>query len=238
MSVIIVTGASRGIGRETVITLKNKAYNVVGTYLNSTESAKMIESEYKIPFIRCDVSSQSDVENLFDFAKRKYGKISAVISNAGIALNQKPFIDATSQEMDKLISVNLKGAMLVNKCAVLSMLSSGGKIINVSSVFALKGGACEVLYSAVKAGVIGLTKSLADELSYSDISVCAVAPGLIDTDMNAHLSKEDKEGFLQDCNLKKIATPLMVAEEICKILNSDDINGKVYPLFTGDFLKE
>ncbi len=238
MSVIIVTGASSGIGRETAITLKNKGYNVVGTYLNSEGSAKMIESEYNIPFIRCDVSREVDVENLFKTVKEKYGKISAAISNAGVALKQKPFIDVSDSEMDKLISINLKGSMLVNKFAVLSMLDGGGKIINVSSVFGLKGGACEVLYSAVKAGVIGLTRSLADELSFSDISVCAVAPGLVDTEMNAHLSQEDKEGFLNDCNLKEIATPLMVAEEIYKILVSNDINGKIYPLFTGDYLKE
>ncbi len=238
MSVIIVTGASSGIGRETAITLKNKGCSVVGTYLNSEGSAKMIESEYNIPFIRCDVSSEDDVDNLFKTVKDKYGKISAVISNAGVALEQKPFIDVKESEMDKLISINLKGSMLVNKFAVLSMLDGGGKIINVSSVFGLKGGACEVLYSAVKAGVIGLTRSLADELSFSDISVCAVAPGLIDTDMNAHLSQEDKEGFLNDCNLEEIATPLMVANEIFKILLSNDINGKIYPLFTGDYLKE
>ncbi len=238
MSVIIVTGASRGIGKATAITLKNKGYSVVGTYLNSESCAKMIENEYKIPFIRCDVSKSNDVENLFSIIKKSYGKINAVISNAGIALEQKPFIDVSESEMDNLISVNLKGSMLVNKQAVLSMMMDGGKIINVSSVFGIKGGACEVLYSAVKAGVIGLTKTLADELLYTDISVCAVAPGIIDTDMNAHLSTEDKIGFLNDCNLKEIATPTMVAEEIYKILVSDDVNGKIYPLFTGDFLKE
>lgn len=238
MSTVIVTGASRGIGRETAITLKNKGYNVVGTYLNSEKCAKMIETEYKIPFIKCDVSNSLDVENLFATVSAKYGKITAVISNAGVALEQKPFIDVSEEEMDKMIAVNLKGCMLVNKRAVLSMILGGGKIINVSSIFGIKGGACEVAYSAVKAGIIGLSKTLADELSFTDISVCAIAPGLIDTDMNAHLSQEDKKGFLLDCNLDEIATPKMVAEEIYKILNFDDINGKVYPLFTGDYLKE
>lgn len=238
MSVIIVTGASRGIGRQTAITLKNKGYNVIGTYLNSETDAQMIENEYKIPFIKCDVSKFSDVENLFSTVKTNYGKISAVISNAGIALTQKPFIDVLESELDSVIATNLKGCMLVDKFAVESMLSSGGKIINVSSVFGVKGGACEVVYSTVKAGVIGLTRSLAEELSFSDISVCAIALGLVDTDMNKHLSNEDKEGFLSECNLKEIATPLMVAEEIYKILTSSDINGKIYPLFAGDFFKE
>ena len=236
MATIIVTGASRGIGKQTAITLKSKGYNVVGTYLNSEESAKIIESEYKIPFVRCDVSRESDVVNLFSTVQNEFGNITAVISNAGIALEQKPFIDVSDCEMDKLIAVNLKGSMLVNKFAVSSMLGGGGKIINVSSVFGISGGACEVLYSAVKAGIIGLTKSLAGELSLSNISVCAIAPGLIDTEMNAHLSSEDKQGFLSDCNLKEIATPEMVAEEIYKILISSDVNGKIYPLFVGNYL--
>ena len=231
MATVIITGASRGIGRETAIKLKKEGFLVVGTYNCSKESAEMMQTEYGIPMLKCDVSKESDVKELFATVKREYGKVSAVISNAGVSLIQKPFIDVSVDEIDYILSVNLKGTMLVNKYAVEAMLGGGGKIINVSSVFGLEGGSCEVLYSATKSGVIGLTRSLSEELEESDISVCAVAFGLVDTDMNSHLSQRDKIEFIKSCGLEKIPTAIDAGEELFKILVSDKINGKIFKIF-------
>lgn len=235
MKTAVITGASSGIGLAVALKLKKEGYNVVGSYLNGKEIATKIEKEHGISYLKCDVSDEASVSALFDFAKKTYGRVDVVIANAGICLEQKPLIDVGANEIERIISINLKGAIITNKQAVLSMLISGGKIINVSSIFGLKGGSCEVVYSATKAGVIGLTKSLAEELDSSDIEVCCVCPGLIDTPMNDHLTYEDKLEFVKECGLNKIPTADDVSEEIYKILSScDRLNGKIIPLFAGE----
>ncbi len=231
MATVIITGASSGIGEATALKLKSEGYNVVGTFNHSVTRAKFLTENHGIDMVKCDVSLETDVENLFSFAEKKYGKITAVISNAGVASVQKPFIDVKNSEIDEVISVNLKGTMLVDKRAVLSMLNGGGKIINVSSVFGIEGGSCEVLYSATKTAVLGLTRALAEELTSSDISVCAVALGLIDTPMNSHLTEQDKLDFVKEYGLSFIPTASQVADEIFKILKADEINGKVFKIF-------
>lgn len=232
MKTVIITGASSGIGLKTAIKFKSEGYNVVGSYLKNQTTAQKVEKEYGIPFLRCDVTREDDVDALFRFAEKRYGKVSLVIANAGVCLKQKPLIDVTAEEVERVISTNLKGAIYTNKRAVLSMLNSGGKIINVSSIFGLSGGSCEVVYSSTKAGVIGLTKSLADELSSSNIEVCAVAFGLVDTPMNAHLSNEDKLEFVKGCNLTKIPSAINASEELYKIATEkENLNGKIISVF-------
>ncbi len=232
MKTAVITGASSGIGYAIAVKLKNQGYNVVGSYLSNEDSARRIEKEYDVPFIKCDVSDYKDVCALFTLAETKYGKVDFVIANAGIALPQKLLIDVSLEELERVVSVNLKGSLLTNKRAVLSMLNGGGKIVNVSSVFGLDGGSCEVVYSSTKAGIIGLTKSLADELSSSNIEVCCVCPGLIDTPMNAHLSSEDKLEFVRSCGLDKVPTANDVADVICNLLTQNEsLSGKIIPIF-------
>ncbi len=231
MATVIITGASSGIGEATALELKKQGCQVVGTFNHSVERADFLAKNFGIDMVKCDVSSESQVEDLFLYAEKKYGKVTAVISNAGVAITQKPIIDVSVSEIDSAISVNLKGTLLVNKRAVLSMLNGGGKIINISSVFGLEGGSCEVVYSATKSGVLGLTRALSEELSSSEISVCAVALGLIDTPMNSHLSQEDKLSFVKEYGLTKVPSSEQVAREILSILKLEDINGKVFKIF-------
>lgn len=229
MKTVIVTGASSGIGKATAIKLKNEGYNVVGSYLNGEDSAKKIQAEHNVLFIRCDVSSESDLTNLFNFAKKKFGKVNAVVANAGVALKQKPLLDVSESEIDLVINTNLKGTLLTDKKAVEFMLDGGGKIINISSVFGLYGGGCEVPYSATKAGIIGITNALSEELSNTDISVCAVAPGFINTKMNAHLTADDVQAFLLNSMQSGVKEPSEVADKIYEILSStENSNGKIF----------
>ncbi|MBO7215194.1 MAG: SDR family oxidoreductase [Clostridia bacterium] len=231
MATVIITGASQGIGRETAIKLKKEGFMVVGTYCNSSKSAKDLQTQYNIPMHRCNVADERDVANLFATVKKDYGRVSAVISNAGVSLIQKPFVDVSEDEIDRLISINLKGTMLVDKYAINAMLTGGGTIINVSSIFGLKGGSCEALYTATKSGVIGLTRALAEELDGSGINVCAVAFGLVDTDMNKHLSTEDKLSFVKESGLSAIPTAKDAGDELYKILSRDNVNGKIFKVF-------
>lgn len=232
MSAIIVTGASSGIGKETAICLKKSGYTVVGTYNASEQSANLIKKEHGIPFFRCDVSCESDLVSLFNAVKKNYGSITAVVANAGVALCQKPLVDVCESEIDKVLSVNLKGTLLTNKTAVNFMLSNGGKIINVSSIFGLEGGSCEAVYSASKAGIIGLTKALADELSSSNISVCCVCPAFVETAMTAHLSESDKQGFLDLYGVDRVYSAQEIGGEICKLIITEEaLNGKIFTLY-------
>lgn len=232
MSAIIITGASSGIGKQTAICLKKSGFTVVGTYNNNEKSALAIEREYGIPFIKCDVTLAGDIEFLFKNVKKNYGIITAVVANAGVAIKQKPLIDVTEAEIDKVLSVNLKGTLLTNKTAVNYMLSSGGKIINVSSIFGLTGGSCEAVYSATKAGIIGLTKALADELSNSNVSVCCVLPSFVETAMTAHLSDEDKQDFVLSYCIDKIYSAEEIAVKICDVITAEEpVNGKIITLY-------
>ena len=232
MKTVIITGASSGIGLATAIKFKSEGYNVVGSYNTNQKSALQTEKEFGIPFIKCDVSNEEEVDALFRYTIKRYGGVSLVIANAGICLKQKLLIDTTQEEIERVISTNLKGAILTNKSAVLSMLGSGGRIINISSIFGLSGGSCEVVYSSTKAGVIGLTKSLSEELSSSSVEVCAVAFGLVDTPMNAHLSTEDKLDFIKDCNLEKVPSANDASNKLYEIATiKENVNGKIFSVF-------
>ncbi len=232
---VIITGASRGIGYELAKKFKKSGYNVVGTYLNSTSKATELK-KLNIDMIKADVSISSDVEALFSYAINKYNSVDVVINNAGVALKQKFILDVTEDEFDKVLGVNLKGVFNSTKCAVKNMLSNGGKIINVSSIFALKGGSCEAVYSASKAGVTAFSRAVSEEVDASPLSVCTVVLGLVDTKMNEHLTHDEKLEFVRSCGLKNIATPFTVASKIFNIVARKGDNGKVYKISVGNFL--
>ena len=164
MKTIIITGASRGIGRETAIKFKQNNYNVLGTYLNSKEQALTLKDNYGIDMQPLNVADYKSVKGLFDYAADKYGKVDAVINNAGVANKQKFILDVTDSEFDDIVSVNFKGAFNVLKTAVDKMLYTGGKIVNISSIYTLQGGSCEAVYTASKYAVNGLSKAVSEEI--------------------------------------------------------------------------
>ncbi len=240
MKTVIITGASQGIGKELAIKFSNNGYNVLAVYNNSKKDAEALKIYENIDIFKADVSIESEVDALFSYAQNKYGKIDILINNAGIALKQKPLLDVSELEFNSVFNVNVKGVFLCTKNAVNSMLHSGGKIINVSSIFGLVGGSCEVVYSASKSAVIGFTRALSEELAYSNISVASVILGLVDTNMNAHLSYEDKLSFVKECGLENVPTASEVALKIYEIclLDSSELNGKNFKVFTGNLKTE
>lgn len=224
----LVTGGSRGIGKECVYELTKKGYRVFLNYNNSREEAERIEKETGAVIVRADISKADEVQNMSDFIHRNCGKIDVLVNNAGIA-QQKLFTDITESDWDNIFNVNIKGMFLVTKAFVNDMISKkSGKIINVSSMWGVTGGSCEVHYSSSKSAVIGFTKALAKELGPSGICVNCVAPGVIDTEMNRHLTKEDYEALCEETPLGRIGTAKEVAEVIGFLADSASfITGQV-----------
>lgn len=234
MKTVLITGASRGIGEAVARAFSANGYNVIINYLSSEQKALRLKNELNLRAIsgaggnnagiaevyRANVGKLCEVEKMFEFAAEKFGGIDVLVNNAGVALKQKVLQDVTENELDMLISTNLKGVFNCSKCAVPFMLERGeGRIINLSSIWGVTGGSCEVAYSTVKAGVIGFTKSLAKELALSNIAVNAVAPGLIDTDMNAGLSSSDKLAFIEGVPAGRMGSAEEVASTIALLAN-------------------
>ncbi|APQ96286.1 3-oxoacyl-[acyl-carrier-protein] reductase [Clostridium botulinum] len=215
----IVTGASRGIGRAIAKKLASMGANLV---LNYRSSAKEIDTlleeieEFGIEtlVIQGDVSSFEDSKKIADEAKNKFGTIDILINNAGITKDSL-ILRMTEEDFDKVISVNLKGVYNCSKhIAPIMLKQRSGKIINISSVVGVAGNAGQCNYAAAKAGVIGITKSLAKELGSRGITVNAVAPGYIRTDMTDALPKKVKKSIEDLLPLKRLGTPEDVAEAV------------------------
>lgn len=210
----LVTGGSRGIGKECVYKLSRMGYRVFLNYNKSEKEAFKISKETNAVIIKADISKSDEVQNMADFIHKNYGRIDVLVNNAGIA-QQKMFTDITEEDWDNIFNINMKGMFLVTKAFVDDMiLKKSGKIINVSSMWGVTGGSCEVHYSASKAAVIGFTKSLAKELGPSGICVNCVAPGVIDTDMNKHLTKEDYMSLCEETPLCRIGK----ADEVARVI--------------------
>ena len=195
--VCIVTGASRGIGKSTAIALGKQGAAVVVNYNNNRglaeiTAAEVIKQGGRAEIFKADISSFDEAKQMAEFAIRRFGKIDALVNNAGVALVQKPFDMTDKSEWDKIFSVNVYGTFNCTKAVIPNMVhNKRGSIVNLSSVWGITGGSCEAVYSAAKAAIIGFTKAMAKELAPSGICVNALAPGIIDTDMNGHLAPEE-----------------------------------------------
>ncbi len=199
--IILVTGASRGIGRAIAEEL-SKENIVIANYNKSEEFAKRLQEQNEnIDIFKADVSNRAEVKKMIDYIIDKYGKIDVLVNNAGID-QEKIFQDITDEDWDNIIKVNLYSVFCTTQETLKYMLEKkNGCIINISSIYGINGGSCATAYSATKAGIDGITKSLAKELGPSNIRVNSVAPGCINTDMNSYLTE-------QDWNLIKEETPL------------------------------
>ncbi len=216
----LITGASGGIGSEIALRLARDGFEIAACYHSDDEGAKSLEEKLsalgiKYKFYKADVSDYKQIEKVFADATDYFGGVSVLVNNAGIA-QQKLFTDITEEDFDRITAINFKGVFNCCKFAVPSMVKEKrGKIINISSMWGVYGASCETVYSATKAAVIGLTKSLARELAPSNIQVNCVAPGAIDTKMNNNLSPEDKTAFADEIPMGRFGT----AEEIARVVS-------------------
>ena len=206
----MITGASRGIGAETARYFAKNGDNVIINYNKSEEQAKKLEAEINGVAVKADVSNPDEVKALFE----KAGRVDVLINNAGISGFY--MLDAMSdQEWNKIISANLNSAFYCSRAVLPQMISrKSGVIINISSMWGLTGAACEVAYSAAKAGLIGMTKALAKEVGPSGIRVNCVAPGVIDTDMNSCLDKDAIKNLCDETPLCRIGSSYDVAKAV------------------------
>ena len=212
MKTVLITGGSRGIGRAMVELFCASGYSVAFTYKNSKSEAKLLAESTGALAIYADSASESDVLRAVKTADEWLGGIGCLINNAG-ASSFSLFTDLSLEQWNECLSVNLTGAFLYSKAVLPGMLSKKqGRIINITSMWGVVGSSCEVHYSTAKAALIGMTKALAKELGPSGITVNAIAPGVIDTDMNKCLSEEDLDALKNETPLMRIGLARDVAE--------------------------
>lgn len=212
MKTVLITGGSRGIGRAMVELFCSKGYKVAFTYKNSENEAKSLAESTGALAIRADSASEIEVNNAVRMTEKSLGGIDCLINNAGVS-SFSLFTDLTLEEWNNHMAINLTGAFLYSKAVIPGMVSrKSGRIINVTSMWGIVGSSCEVHYSTAKAGLIGMTKALAKELGPSGITVNAIAPGLIATDMNKGLSEEDIKAVADETPLMRVGLPGEVAE--------------------------
>ena len=235
---IIVTGGSRGIGASIVTLLVKEGYNIVLNYNKSKEIANKMKKEftekgYNVEIFKADVSKREEVKKLVEFTINKFGKIDVLINNAGIT-QTKLFTDITQQDWNNMINTNLNSVFYMSQEVIPYMIhEKEGLIINISSIWGMTGASCEVHYSAAKAGLDGMTKSLAKELGLSNIRVNSIAPGAIETDMNAFLTEDEKIELNKEIPLGRIGKPEEIASCAKFLIENEYVTGQVISINGG-----
>ena len=232
---VLITGASRGIGAACARRFAQAGWDVGVNYCRSRQQALELVEELEQLGVRAvalagDVSQSQQAAALVEAAEQEFGGLDALVCNAGVAGVQALLTDLTDEQWRWTAGTNLAGVVYTMRAAVPGMVRrQKGSIVTVSSMWGLIGGSCEAAYSAAKAGVIGLTRAMAKELGPSHIRVNCVAPGVIDTDMNAHLSPQDMQALAEETPLGRIGRPEDVAEGVFFLTSAaaDFITGQV-----------
>lgn len=214
MKMALVTGASGGIGQAIAKALAEQGMRVIASYNTGSAEAFKLAENIGAEALMADISDEESVNKMAAEIEKKYGGVDVLVNNAGTSM-QKMLCDTTSADWDRIFSVNIRGTFLVTRALMGNMVRNHyGRIVNVSSVWGQEGASCEVAYSASKAAVEGFTKALAKELSLSGICVNCVAPGVIDTKMNAFLSEEEMSELESIIPMGRMGKP----EEIAKVV--------------------
>lgn len=214
MKKVLITGGATGIGKSTAMLFAQKGYDVFVTYNQTKPDFDGVTK------IKCNLENEEDILNLF----KTVGNIDILVNNAGISLI-KQINDTTAEEYDKIMSVNARSYFLCSREAIKLMLKNHeGAIVNVSSMWGQTGASCEIAYSMSKAAVVGLTRSLAEELAPSGITVNCVCPGIIDTRMNNMFDKNELE---EEVPLGRLGTSEEVADAIFYLTQNKYITAQI-----------
>lgn len=232
--VAIVSGGSRGIGASIVETLASSGFDVVLNYRFSANKANDIAFKFSnVVTFQADVSDHAQVKSLVDFTISKFGRIDLLVNNAGIDFINT-LSDTSDSDFDTVLRNNLYSAFYLSKEVSPYMINAkSGLIINISSIWGIVGASCEMTYSVSKAGLDAMTKSLAKELGPSNIRVNSIAPGIIDTDMNSFLSKEELSEIVNAIPLERIGLPSDVANTVLFLDKNSYITGQVIQVTGG-----
>lgn len=227
MKTALITGASGGIGYSIAKKLASLGYSLALIYNKNEEQIRKLEKEIASNsnhmILKCDLTETKQVEEMITKVMARYKKIDLLINNAGISLS-KQIQDITELDYQNIFDTNVKSTIFTTKYVSKYMISQkSGKIINISSIWGNVGASMESLYSASKGAVNAFTMAISKELGPSNIIVNAISPGLINTDMNKHLTDMEKEDFLTSTSLGRIGTPEDIANTIA-FLASDDSN--------------
>ena len=222
----IVTGASRGIGREIALQLAKEGARIAVNYSGSKDKADEVVEQITTAggeafTIQADVSDSNSVKKMVDMTIEVFGSVDILVNNAGITRDNL-LVRMKEDEWDDVININLKGVFLCTKAVTRQMMRQrSGKIVNVASIVGISGNAGQANYVAAKAGVIGFTKTTAQELAARNINVNAVAPGFITTDMTDALNEDMKNQMLANIPLGKLGSPENVAKTVMFLLSED-----------------
>ncbi len=241
--VALVTGASRGIGKAIAIALAHQGAKVAINYSSSDDAALEVYETIRknggtAEIFKAKVNVEEEVDSMFTAIEEKLGNVDILVNNAGITKDNL-LMRMKTEEWDSVVDVNLKGAFLCTRRVLKGMMKARyGKIINISSVVGFSGNAGQFNYSATKAGIIGMTKSAALELSSRGIRVNAVAPGFIETDMTAVLTDEVKAAYMEKIPLKALGKAEDIADAVVYLASpmSDYMTGQTLHLNGGLYL--
>ena len=236
--VIIITGASKGIGREIAKTLAQEGHIIIANYNKSKQKANELKAQLEkqgknIEIFQADISKQEECKKLVKFTLEKYKKIDGLINNAGIDKIQQ-IEDVTKKDWETIINTNLYSAFCMCQEVTPNMIhNKKGWIINISSIWGQVGASMETVYSISKAGMDGMTKSLAKELGPSGIRVNSISPGIIDTDMNSALTKKELDEIKQEILLNKIGNPTDIAKCVKWLIEDTYTTGQIISINGG-----
>lgn len=239
--VAIVTGGAKGIGAEIVRTLAENGYIVILNYNNSKVQAEELKNEmlqkgFNIEVVKADVSNRNEVNSLIEFAIKRFKKIDILVNNAGISL-EGLFTDVSEEMWQKIINVNLNSVFNCTQEVLKYMIKEkSGRIINISSIWGETGASYEVAYSTTKAAINGMTKALAKEVGLSNIRVNAIAPGIINTDMNSRLSYEELEQIKEQIPLNRIGNTKDIARCVKWLVEDEYTTGQIISINGGWYI--
>lgn len=234
----IITGGTRGIGEGISVMLKKHGYNVIATYYGNDKKAESFSKTHNIPVYKWDVSAFDACEDNIKMIEALHGSVDILINNAGIT-RDGPLHKMTSSMWNDVISTNLNSCFNMTRCVIEGMRERGfGRIVNLSSVNAVRGQAGQVNYAAAKAGVIGFTKALALESASKGITVNAIAPGYIDTDMVRAVPENILENIIKAIPTKRLGDVNEIARTVLFLVddNAGYINGATLHINGGQYM--